>query len=161
MFYFYGIVIGLYNFLLYAIFRSGIYDYLRLSKISKSNIKKNRKGFKNYWFYQSINKQTPLGILYILNYIFLTFSVIFIILAVTMGFIKALQPVLFHLSIILCIIEIPSTIIATICSNNAEYGRPFVWFAKRKHMKGFYSSLIDMFSWSVTVLLICLSFKQL
>ena len=44
MFYFYGIVIVLYNLLLYAIFRNGIYDYLRLSKMSKSNIKKNRKG---------------------------------------------------------------------------------------------------------------------
>ena len=161
MFYFYSIAIILYNLLLYAIFRGGIYDYLRLSKMSKSNIKKSRKGFKNYWLYQLINKQKPLGILYDLNFIFLIATTVFTILTILIGYIKIFQPALFVISILLCLIEIPSTILASIYTNKAEYGRAFVFLAKRKYTRGYTSSLIDMFSWAITALLIYLSFQQL
>ncbi len=88
------IVIAFYNLLLYAIFRSGIYSYLRLSKMSKAYIKKNRKGFINYWLYHSINKQNSLGILYGLNLIFLIATFTFMVFAITLGFIEALQSIL-------------------------------------------------------------------
>ena len=161
MFYFYCIVIVLYNLLLYSIFRSGIYDYLRFSKMSKSNIKKNRKGFKNYWLYRMINKQTPLGILYSLNYVFLISTAIFTVLAITIGFIKMFRPIVFVCSILLCLIEIPSIILASIYSNKTEYGKAFVFLAKRRYMGGYSSSLIDMFSWVVTAFFIYLAYQQL
>ncbi len=161
MFYFCNIIIAFYNLLLYGIFRSGIYDYLRLSKMSKSNIRKHRKGFKNYWLYYSINQQRSLGILYGLNYIFLVATVIFTIFAVSLGFIKALQPILLFLSVILCIIEIPSSITASIHSDNAEYGKPFVLLVKRKDTRGYHSSLFGMCSWIITAIFICFSYHQL
>ena len=161
MFYFFMIVIAFYNLLLYAIFRSGIYSYLRLSKMSKTYIKKNRKGFINYWLYHSINKQNSLGVLYGLNLTFLIATITFMIFAITLGYIKVLQPILFALSIVLCIIEIPCAIIASIHSNNEDYGKPFVFLAKRKHIRGYTSSLIDWLSWSITALFIYLSFQQL
>ena len=161
MFYFYSVVIVLYNLLLYTNFRSGIYAYLRLSKMSKSNIKKNRKGLKDYWLYQSINKQTPLGSLYSLNYIFLISTVVFTILVVATGFIKMIQPFLVVIAIILWLVEIPSSIIASIYSNKMEYGRAFVFLAKRKYMRGYSSSIIDMFSWGITAFFIFLLYQQL
>ena len=161
MFYFFMLVIAFYNLLLYAIFRSGIYSYLRLSKMSKSNIKKNRKGFINYWFYHSINKQTSLGILYGLNLTFLIATVTFMLFAIASGYIEAVQPILFAFSIVLCIIEIPCIIVASIHSKNEDYGKPFVFLAKRKHLRGYTSSLIDWLSWVITAVLICLSFRQL
>lgn len=161
MFYFFMIVIAFYNLLLYAIFRSGIYSYLRLSKMSKTYIKKNRKGFINYWLYHSINKQNSLGVLYGLNLTFLIATITFMIFAITLGYIKVMQPILFALSIVLCIIEIPCAIIASIHSNNEDYGKPFVFLAKRKHIRGYTSSLIDWLSWSITAIFIYLSFQQL
>lgn len=161
MFYFFTILITFYNLLLYAIFRSGIYSYLRLSKMSKSNIKKSSKGFKNYWLYHSINKQRPLGILYSLNFIFLITTFAFTVFAITLGFIETLKPILFTFSIILCVIEIPSVIISSIHNNNEEYGKPFILLAKRKYLRGYSSSLIDWFSWGITAFLIYLSYQQL
>ena len=155
------IVIAFYNLLIYAIFRSGIYSYLRLSKMSKTYIKKNRKGFINYWLYHSINKQNSLGVLYGLNLAFLIATITFMIFAITLGYIKVMQPILFALSIVLCIIEIPCAIIASIHSNNEDYGKPFVFLAKRKHIRGYTSSLIDWLSWSITAIFIYLSFQQL
>ena len=155
------IVIAFYNLLLYAIFRGGIYSYLRLSKMSKSNIKKNRKGFINYWLYHSINKQTSLGILYGLNFTFLITTVAFLLFVIALGYIEALQPILLAFSIVLCIIQIPSVIIASVHTNNAEYGKPFILLAKRKYLRGYTSSLIDWLSWGITAFLIYLSYQQL
>ena len=161
MFYFLMIVIALYNLLLYANFRSGIYSYLRLSKMSKTYIKKNKKGFINYWLYHSINKQNSLGILYGLNLIFLVATFTFMVFAITLGFIEALQSTLIVFSIVLCAIEIPCVIIASTYSNIEDYGKPFILLAKRKHLRGFTSSLFDWLSWLMTAFLIYLSFQQL
>ena len=161
MFYFFMIVIAFYNLLLYAIFRGGIYSYLRLSKMSKSNIKKNRKGFINYWLYHSINKQTSLGFLYGLNLTFLIMTVTFMFFAIALGYIKEIQQLLLAFSVLLCIVEIPCVIIASIHSNSENYGKPFVFLEKRKHMRGYTSSLIDWLSWVITAFLIYLSFQQL
>ena len=161
MFYFLMIVIALYNLLLYASFRSSIYSYLRLSKMSKSNIKKNRKGVINYWLYYSINKQQSLGILYGLNLIFLIATFTFMVFAITLGFIEALQSILIVFSIVLCTIEIPCMIISSIHSNIKDYGKLFIFLAKRKHMRGYTSSLIEWLSWLMTAFLIYLSFQQL
>ena len=155
------IVIAFYNLLLYAVFRSGIYSYLRLSKMSKSNIKKNRKGFVNYWLYYSLNKQNSLGFLYGLNLIFFVATFTFMLFAITLGFIEALQSILLAFSVVLCIIEIPCVIIASIHSNSENYGKPFIVLAKRKYSRGYTSSLIDWLSWSITAFLVYLSFQYL
>ena len=161
MFYFFMVVIAFYNLLLYAIFRGGIYSYLRLSKMSKTYIKKNRKGFINYWLYHSINKQNSLGILYALNLAFFIATISFMLFAITLGYIRGLQLILFAFSVVLCVIEIPCMIIASIHSNKEDYGKPFVFLAKRKHLRGYTSSLLDWLSWAMTALLIYLSFQQL
>lgn len=155
------ILIAFYNFYLYAIFRSGIYSYLRLSKMSKTYIRKNRKGFINYWFYHAINEQNPLGILYGLNLTFFIATATFMLFSILLGYIKALQPILFVFSIVLCVIEIPCMIISSIHSDREEYGKPFVLFAKRKYYGGYTSSLFTWFSWEITALFIYLSFQQL
>ena len=129
--------------------------------MSKTYIKKNRKGFINYWLYYSINKQNSLGILYGLNLIFLIATFTFMVFVITLGFIEALQSILIVFSIVLCIIEIPCVIIASIHSNIEDYGKPFIFLAKRKHMGGYTSSLIDWLSWLMTAFLVYLSFQQL
>lgn len=161
MFYFFNIVIVFYNLLLYTIFRGGIYDYLRLCKMSKNNIKKSRKGLKNYWLYLSIHKQTSLGILYYINIVFLISTIAFSIFTIALGFIKMLQPIVLVFSIAICVIEIPSTMLASIYNYRAEFGKPFVLLARRKYTNKLCSSLIDLFSWGITAFLIYISYLQL
>lgn len=160
MFYFLYVVIVLYNLVLYANFRSGIYDYLRLCEMSKSNIRKNRKGFINYWLYQSIHQIHPLGFLYYLNCLYLIFTCAFTILVLALGFINMLQPVFFILSVILCMIEIPATVLASIYDCKQQYQKPFVLFRRTTKRGYYYSSLFDMFSWCITALLICFAYQQ-
>ena len=67
MFYSLQIIFSLYSLLLYANFRSGIFHHLRLRKISKTAIRKNQKGFLNFWFYRDIHKNYGLRLIYGLN----------------------------------------------------------------------------------------------
>ena len=122
--------------------------------------KHNGKG-KHYWLYYSINKQNSLGILYGLNLTFFIATISFMLFAITLGYIRGLQLILFAFSVVLCVIEIPCMIIASIHSNKEEYGKPFVFLAKRKHIGGYASSLIEWLSWAMTAFLIYLSFQQL
>ena len=161
MFYFFNIVIVLYNLVLYANFRSGIYDYLRFSKMSKTFIKNHRKGFKNYWLYKAIHEQNSLGILYYLNLVFFTSTVIFSSIALMLGFVKVFQPLILSFSMILFLMEIPMTMLASTCQCKLKYNKAFVWLAKDKERKHFYSSWIDILSCFVTGFLIWLSYQQL
>ena len=161
MFYTLHILIVVYNLLLYMNFRSGIYDYLRLSKMSKTNIRKSRKGFQNYWFYRSINEQKPLGILYYLNYIYLISSVIYSIITLALGYIKILQPFFLVFSSLLCLIQILPNIFSSIYSCQARFGKPFVLLAwsNTPFLRRLYSSLLDMLGWAMTAVLIYLSYR--
>ena len=159
MFYTLFLILVLYNLLLYSIFRSGIYDYIRLSKRSKTYIKKHRKGFKNYWLYTEIHRQNSLDKIYYLNIVFLCYTVLFSVITVTLGYVEALQPFLLIASVGLLIIQIPSITVATVYSYRKEFGRSFVLWEKRKYSGGFCSSLIDMLSWIVTAFLIYLTYS--
>lgn len=154
MFYFFNIVIVLYNLLLYAIFRGGVYDYLRLSKMSKTNIRKKRKGFWNYWLYLTVNREKPLGALFYLNILFFFTSIVFSGFTLCLGFIEVLGPLVTALAILLCAVQIPSMFLASIYSDKEEYGRCFVLLAKRKANRSYHSSLLTLFPWVVTVVFI-------
>ena len=154
MFYFLNIVIVLYNLLLYGMFRSGIHDYLRLSKMSKTNIKKKTKGFWNYWLYVAVNREKPFGVLYYLNILYFFTGILFSVLALSIGFITALQPVVTAIGIILCVVQIPSMFLASMYSDKAEYGRYFVLWAKRREQQTYHSSIVMMFPWIVTAVFI-------
>ncbi len=158
MFYFLAVTIVFYNVLLYTVFRCAVFDYLRLSGMSKSNIEKNRDGFLNYWFYNTINKKKPLGILYKLNILFLASTLLYSVAVLFFGYINVTEPLILVLSLLICAVEIPSTVLAAYYSNLAEFGRPFVLFAWSKIRNKYASSLIDMFSWVVTLFLICVMF---
>lgn len=131
----------LYSIFTYFWFRSGIYDYLRLSKISKSFIRKNRKGVINYWFYTQIHKQRPLGYLYYLNSIFLILILLYIFFVIIFGIFNFGKLIIIFLTVSLCIIEIPASIFSARYDALAEYGDSFVLLAKRKESSGYYSSI--------------------
>ena len=160
MFYFLNIIIAVYNALLFSIFRDGIYDYLRLSKMSETSIRKLGSGFANHWLYRSIKKRLP-PVLYYVNLIFLSYTVLFSFFVFFFGFMQKLQPIIFVLSAGLCIIEIPAIIAASIYTCRREFGKPFVLLVWSKERKRLFCSPVDMLSWGLTLLLIFLSFRQL
>ena len=142
MFYLFAAFFIISELFLYAFFRGSIYDYLRLSRVSKTYISKNRKGIKNYWLYSQIHKEHPLGILYYLNIAYIFSIIAFLLITVFLGRLRVFRIVVAVLSVVMCLIEIPCGIFAVIPDCKAEYGKPFVLFAPRKETNKIYSSVV-------------------
>lgn len=143
MFYVINLTIVAFSIFMYMMFRSGIYSYLRLSKTSKTYIRKNRKGFSNYWFYTKIHKEHSLGIMYYLNFIFLFGLLLFSLPTLCLGYLEFMRLPIIILSIMLAVIEVISSSIAIYYDTIEEFGTPFVLWQKSKFMKRYTSSLID------------------
>lgn len=159
MFYFLNLIFALYGWFLYAVFRSSIYDYLRISKVSKTYIRKSRKGFMNNWFYLQIHREHSIGILFYWNILFFFSIILYSIIAILLGCLDFLKIPIIALSIMVCLIEIPSTILAAYKSYQAEFGTPFVLWAKRKGTGKYCSVVIDMLAWMISILLVYLSIQ--
>lgn len=143
MFYIINLIIVAFSIFLYVLFRSGIYSYLRLSKVSKTFIRKNRKGFSNYWLYTKLHKEHSLGIMYYLNVIFLFGLMVFSLVTICLGYLEFMQLPIIILSIILAVVEVISSSIATYYDTINEFGVPFVLWQKTKFMRRYSSSLFD------------------
>ena len=161
MFYSMQIIFLLYSLLLYANLRSGIYHHLRLRKISKTAIRKNQRGFCNYWLYQDIHKNYGLGFAYELNIAYLLtwfFHLSVVLLSVVFPVLKL---VLFICSCILCLIEITAVIFSSVNEYRTEFGCGFVLLAKTKETGKLRSSFVDIFAWVFSAFLIYLSYRGL
>lgn len=149
----------LFTIFIYFWFRSGIYEYLRLSKMSKTYIRKNRKGVINYWFYTQIHKQRPLGYLYHLNAIFLILILLHLFFTIVFEIFGFGKLVVLFLTVVLCIVELPATIASARYDALAEYGVSFVLLAKRKENVGYYSSITDYLLFAISVFLTIMCIK--
>ena len=158
MFYWMQIIFSLYSLLMYAIFRGGIYSHLRLRKISKTAIERNRKGFRNYWLYRDIQKNYGLGFIYGLNMTYFWGWLVHLSMALLAIAFSWLELPLFICSCLLCLLEIPAVIFASVNENRAEFGNAFVLLAMTKETGKLNSSLIDLFSWVFPIVLVYLSF---
>ena len=155
------IFFSVFGLLFYAYLRSGIYSHLRLRKISKTAIKQNRKGLKNYWFYRDIQKKYGLGFAYGLNLAYFwgwIFHLSLVLLAI--GFSWLRLPA-FICSCLLMLVELPAVVFASINENREEFGTGFVLMAKCRDTKKYRSSLIDLFAWTFTTFFVYLSYRYL
>ncbi len=140
-FYLLNILLSFVSVGLYVSFRIGVNPYLRLNKISKNFIKKKTKGFRNYWFYSSLKQE--LGYIYYLNFILISGTVTYLLLAVTLGWSKVLHFPIATLNALLCTVQIPALIFSDINCNKDEYGTPFIIWRKSRSGR-WYSSIQDI-----------------
>lgn len=162
MFYGATILIVLLNLSIYFSFRISIDDFLRYNKMSKTNIRKNKKGVKNYWFYRDINKIKPLGWVYYGNIIYLFLTLFYTVFALSLGYIEILQPVFLVASSLLCVVQIPTVIWSVYYDNLAAFGKGFVLCSRfpdgRRHLR----TMLDyVYPWAITGLLIFMSYQEM
>lgn len=118
------LLISLYT---YIYFRIGIGAYCKLQRMSKTFIRKNKKGAANYWLYKQLHQQRNLGSLYYINYIFLIGLAVFVFVFL-FSWIKWMKIPVVAVGIILGLIEIPAIFKAIVYDNLTEYGTAFVLF---------------------------------
>lgn len=138
--------------IVYALFRGGVQTWLRLKKgISKTHIRKLKKGKKNFWWYQALHDEVGIGLLYPLNKGFTLAYTLALGLSLVLGWWKPVSVVLCGLMFLLGIFSAIMIGFALIWSNIEEHGRPIVLLAYRKNKGGLNSVIIDL-----TAVIFCL-----
>lgn len=139
-FYIFNITCAIFALFTYISFRCGIDSYLRVNKNSKTYIKKNKKGYVNYWIYKKINNEIGLGYVFYLNILLLTLTLLYSLLSICFGWINFLRLPISICNVLLCIVQIPAIVFSDKYWNLEYYKREFVILAIRKHGGGYHSS---------------------
>ena len=129
--------IGLFFYLLmYFIFRDGVKIACKISH------KKKLKGWKNYWWLESLREIKYLGRFYVINKVFICFYALSVLVTVPLSFFPNFRVVVIAFNAIIGAALIPMTLFGVIQSNKKNFGRSFVWL-KRLNNGKFHSSVID------------------
>ena len=137
--------------IIYFIFRGGVQTWLRMKKrLSKTHIRKLKKGKKNFWWYQALHDEVGIGLLYPLNKGFTLVYTLALGLSLILGWWKPVSVVLCGLMLPLCLSAGTMIAFALIWGNIEEHGRPIVLLAQRKNNGG------DSVSFDVAAVLFCL-----
>ncbi len=143
-FYIANILCSAFALLLYSNFRLGVTCFLRVKKKSRKFIKKNKKGYLNYWTYKSIHDKIGLGYIFYLNIILLVLTLLYTFVSVCFGWVKFLSLSIAICNALLCVAQIPAVIFSDIYFNLDYYNCKFVILAKSKAGRGFHSSFKDL-----------------
>lgn len=127
----------------YASFRLAVDSWLRRKKISKSRMKKLKKGKQNYWWYKALHEEVGLGMIYPLNKLFTILYPIELCLSLLLGWIRSFAPVISFLYAIISLLLAGMTLFSSVQHNIDEYGAPIV-ILRRTKRNGFDSSILDL-----------------
>lgn len=141
-----NLILLLFGIFTYFHFRSGVYSYCRISKMSKSYIRKNTKGALNFWLYSQLHKQKNLGALYYLNLIYLLSLITFIFLF-SFSWVSFLRIPVIISGILLGIATIPVFFVSLMYSNIEDTGKAFVAFNVVKGYNGKSRRFVTVFDW--------------
>ena len=146
LYYMYTTAVLLFPIFYYPAFRQGIDDWLCGRKIRKSEIRKRKKGKRNFWWYEEIHREYGLGIWYPINRVFITLYPITLLLHAFLGVIKAESIPVFMMGSICLVLMAAMYTFHRIQNNKKEYGRSIVLFAvvKRGKHSGVNSIFVDL-----------------
>ena len=147
-FHIYNVICSMVALFIYVSFRFGVDSYLRINKNSKTYIRKNKKGYMNYWIYKKINDEVGLGYIFHLNIFLFALTFLYSFLSVCFGWVKLLCFPIAICNVLLCIVQVPAIIFSDIYWNLDYYKKKFVILAKNKGGRGFHSSfytIIEVF----------------
>jgi hypothetical protein len=116
-------------------------SYLRHRKKSKTFIKKSKKGIANYWLYKKLHNEINLGYIYYFNLLLLVITPLYFVIVVSLGWLDVMALPIAVLNLLLCGIQVPSTVFSHIYDNYETYGQPFI-LLRRRYNNGYDSSFV-------------------
>jgi len=91
----------------YGMFRGGVQSYLRNKGMSKSRIKKLKKGgLRCYWWYTDVQEETKMGIAYPVNILFTVVFFVTVLMNIFFGWMRAFTPVTGGLMVTSCVLAV-------------------------------------------------------
>lgn len=127
----------------YGMFRVSIGGWLQAKRIGLSRIEKYKKGKKNFWWYEKINEEYDLGLLYGINRLFTIVYPAALILHLLFGWIKLISIPVSFLLVLSGVLSALMSLFSSVQSNKEEHGRPIVLIARGRN-DGIDSFLLDL-----------------
>ena len=127
----------------YLTFRFSVKSWLRRKRISQSKIKHMMKGKKNFWWYEALHEEVDMELVYRANKLLTILYPINLVLALSLGWIRCMAPVITGLYVIVSILTAGMSLFSSVQSNIDAYGIPFV-LIRRNENGGFTSLLSDL-----------------
>ncbi len=99
----------------YGLFRGGVQNFLRNKGLSKSRIKKLKKGgLRCYWWYTDVQEETKMGIAYPLNIVFTVVFFLSVLINIFFGWMREFIPVTGGLMVVSCALAVLMTLFVLI-----------------------------------------------
>ena len=127
----------------YLPFRLAVDSWLRRKRIDKNRIKKLKKGMMNFWWYEALHKECNLGLIYHLNKLVTIVYVFDLVLALTLGWIRFMVPVVSGMYAVVSILMSILSLFSSVQENMDAYGTPIVILRQTRN-RGYTSSLLDI-----------------
>ncbi len=125
------------------LFRVGVTDWLRNRHVSKTRIRKLKKGKRNYWWYETLHREIGLGAIYEINKVFTILYMSTVLLILSAGAVRLLAVLAALLYALSSVLLVAMSVFASVQSNKQQYGKAFIWLRRRSN-RGFDSSVIDI-----------------
>ncbi len=146
LFYFVSLLFMLVHPIYYFLFRVNFIDYLsRKLKRRERTLRRQMRGAKNLWWYQSIHEENNLGVLYHLNKVFTLLYPVTLGLTLLLGFVRELTPAICTLQIALCAVTAVIALVSGVMDSLVTYGAPIVLFRIHPVTKRIDSFILDLF----------------
>ncbi len=129
---------------MYISFRISTGYYLRHTGNSKTYIQKKEKGFWNYWIYKKIHAKIGLGYVYYLNLGLLILTLLYFLVAISLGWLDEMKIPIAVLHALLCCFQVPSSVFAHVHDNLEYYGQRFIILKRSRGGRGLNSSILHM-----------------
>ena len=127
----------------YIVFRGSLESWLRRKGASRSKIKKLMKGKRNFWWYEEIHAMYDLGLLYPLNKLATVAYPLALLLALFLGWIRAVIPIICGLHILVALAMAVMNFFSGVQDNMDKYGKPIV-LLRRNSQKGIDSVVLHL-----------------
>lgn len=125
-YYFVSLLLGCLPPMFYLLFRFAVDSWLRRKPMSKTAIKTLKKGYRNYWWYDALHDEVGLGLIHPMNKLFTILYPTFLILTISLGWLRFMTPVISGLFVVISFIQSGMLLFSTVQINLDNYGKPFV-----------------------------------
>ncbi len=141
-YYFYSMLFCLFPPVFHYLFRISVKSWLRRKHVSKKQFKSLTMGFRNFCWYESLNNEYHLGILYHINKLIVILYTFLLFLTLTLGWLRYATPLISILYGIISVLIAIMSLFSSFQENISAYGKPFV-FLRKTINNGYTSSVLD------------------
>ena len=126
----------------YPFFRQAVKSRLIRKSTNQKHIKTLMKGFRNFWWYEAVNAEFPLGIIYHVNKLAVILYPSHLFLTLILGWLRFAVPFISVLYGCISVLTAGMSLFSSLETNTSIYGKPFVLLKKTPN-NGYTSSILD------------------